>query len=633
MRRAFFIAFLLAGLFSPLLTRAADSWVEVRSPNFIVVSNSGEKDARNTAIRFEQIRALFREAMPAATQHQTPPITILALKDEHSLSLVLPEYWTKGHFHPAGIFENGMNQFYIAIELDAQGSNPYSTIYHEYYHSLSMPYFPDMPTWLSEGLADYFGHSEVDTKTATLGQPAPELIYQLTMSSLIPLDQLFRVDRSSPYYNEESKTTIFYAESWALVHYLMIGDRGIHQSMLRTYLQELSQGTPPDQAAAKAFGNLKKLGSALNDYVARNSFYEMHYPAPARTAESELKTRVISEAEADAYEGGFLATRGRDDDASKFLNRSIALDPKIGLARQNLALAQFDLGRRQEALASASQAIDLDPQSSLARFFRAYLSFAEAPGQANPQIEDDLHRVIQASPEFAPPYGLLAVYLVNQRKNLPEALTLAHSAIALEPGNSEFRINEAQVLMAMDKYPEARAAATRARDNAATSQELLRADVFLSTLDTAERYSRPNEAEVAIDSDAASASTPERISDDTAQDGTKDASVLRHRDAPPKNQDQLEATGTVASVTCSRGIQMQLSTSEGNLDLRSAAGLSVTIESATAIPPDFSPCKLKGAPVFVKYAPDAVNPRAGLLEVLRLVDQPADNSSQHPPSH
>jgi hypothetical protein len=34
---------------------------------------------------------------------------------------------------------------------------------------------------------------------------------------------LFAVDRESPYYNELDKMSIFYAQSWALTHMLMLG--------------------------------------------------------------------------------------------------------------------------------------------------------------------------------------------------------------------------------------------------------------------------------------------------------------------------------------------------------------------------------------------------------------------------
>ena len=61
-----------------------DTWVEVRSPNFIVVSNAGEKQARKTAIRLEQMRAVFRQSLELAKEHESAKVTMLAVKDEDS---------------------------------------------------------------------------------------------------------------------------------------------------------------------------------------------------------------------------------------------------------------------------------------------------------------------------------------------------------------------------------------------------------------------------------------------------------------------------------------------------------------------------------------------------------------------
>src|SRR5262249_35362159 len=153
--------------------------------------------------------------------------------------------------------------YYAAVSLDAPGDNPYSTMYHEYYHSLTMPYFPELPVWLSEGLADFFGQSEVNGNLATMGMANPVLIDQLRHTKLIPLDVLFHVDAASPYYNEEDKTSVFYAESWALTHFLLIGDKQSHRQMLVDYTQALAAGMPADQAALKSFGDLKKLQAQL----------------------------------------------------------------------------------------------------------------------------------------------------------------------------------------------------------------------------------------------------------------------------------------------------------------------------------------------------------------------------------
>jgi tetratricopeptide (TPR) repeat protein len=586
------LAMCLCAFFPSFAPAAASPWVEVRSPHFVVVSNAGDKEARRTAIQFEQIREVFREALPNAPDHAGPAITILAAKDEATLSQLLPEMWTKGHAHPAGLFENGMSQSYIAIELDAKGPNPYATIYHEYYHSLTTPYLPDLPTWLSEGMADFFGHSEVDGRIATVGESAPELLYQLHGATLIPLETLFRVDRSSPYYNEQDKVTMFYAESWALVHYLMIGDNQAHKPMMAAYLAALDAGETEDDAAVKAFGSLKKLQNQLQDYVDRNAYYEWRYPAPPRVADSDLKERPLSEADVDAYEGGFFVIRGRTEEAGTVLDRAVELDPKNARAYENLAITQFSSDQRMEALASATQAITLDPASMLARYLRAYLTFNEAPDARNPQIEDDLRKAIDGNPEFAPPYGLLSVYMAGQGEDLQQALGFAKKAIALEPGNADYQLSEAQVLLRMRNYAEADAALTRARASAATSQQLLQADIFRSTLE----QMRKEELDLAA--------------------GSKRVGVGALDDDP----NALEATGTVTDVSCAPKLELHMSTSKGPLTLHTGPSGDLKIEASFAIPANFTPCGLKGRRITARYKLDAASNATGTVDVLKVLD-------------
>ena len=63
---------------APMRAARHEAWVEVRSPNFIIVSNAGEKQARRTAVQFEQIHTLFREGLAVAQGHPSPVITIFA---------------------------------------------------------------------------------------------------------------------------------------------------------------------------------------------------------------------------------------------------------------------------------------------------------------------------------------------------------------------------------------------------------------------------------------------------------------------------------------------------------------------------------------------------------------------------
>jgi tetratricopeptide (TPR) repeat protein len=597
---------------TPLPGAKHETWFEARSPNFIVVSNAGEKQARKTAIRFEQIRAVFRRELELASKHESPVITILAVKDEDSMKTLLPEYWVKGHAHPAGMFLENMNQYFATIQLDAPGSNPYNTIYHEYFHSLTAPYYPNLPVWVSEGLAEFYGNTQIGDSEVGMGRPDPDLIVELKQGGLMPLDVLFKVDHNSPYYNEQNKISVFYAESWALTHYLMVGDKSAHRPMLQAYLNAMTKGATQEQAAAQAFGDLRKLQAALFVYIGNAAFYYIKAPPPPEIPASDLQVHELSEAEVDAYRGGFAAVRGRTQDAIPVLEQAVKLDPKLALGYQYLGFAEYQDKKHAEALADFTHAIELNPKNALTRFLRAYLDSTQGGVVGNDtQMEEDLRAAITVSPEFAPPYGVLAVYLANRGDSLPEALKLAQKAQALEPGSTIYQIDLAQVLARMNRYKEAGNIAAHARANAANPMERAEAERFLAFLDQVSQYSRG-------DLDAPESAAAQQSSASGSPADTQDSAATRAVGDDASNAATLrEASGMVTKLSCMNGLRFELDTGAGTLTLRVKPGAQYHIKVTTRPSGPFNPCTaIQGQRVKVEYRPVGGDGKAGEVESL-----------------
>ncbi|HKD64110.1 MAG TPA: tetratricopeptide repeat protein [Candidatus Acidoferrales bacterium] len=585
-----------------------DGWVEVRSPNFIVVSNAGERQARKTAIQFEQIHTLFRDGLAVAQGHPSPVITIFALKDEKSLGELLPDYWTKGHMHPSGVFAFGLHQYYAAVNLEAQGTNPFATMYHEYYHSLTMPYFPDLPVWLSEGLADFFGESEVNGSVATMGVADPALIEELRHNRLIPLDVLFHVDSSSPYYNEQNKVSVFYAESWALTHYLMIGDKQSHRRMLTDYANALSSGLTPDQAAAKAFGDLKKLQDDLSRYISKFTFSYFQMKAPAEPAPADLHIRELTDAEEEAYRGGFFAIRRRPE-AKQILRNAVNLDPKVALAHQNLGIEEYLEGNRDSALTSISEAVRLDPQDGFARYLRAHLTFFGAGGfPQDAQIEEDLRQSVALKSDFAPANALLGLYLSSHRQNAEEALAYAKKAVNLEPGNTDFIYDLAQVLAQIQRFDEAQYVAERARANTQNAEYRARLDQFIAYLQNARSVASRN---------AQLQSPPAKAP--PVPDSAPRPPVAQE-ESPKEADNSREVTGMVTQESCAAGLKLQVAAGAEVFTFHLPPGAHSAIRMMAKPAPDFDICKsLKGTQVAVRFLPDEAKKNTGAIEQLTIL--------------
>jgi hypothetical protein len=109
---------------------------------------------------------------------------------------------------------------YVLILLNAPGEHPYAPIYHEYAHFVQSRTGEWMPLWLTEGWAEFYQTAEILDTEVLIGKLDAPTWQFLERNALLPLSTLFTVDMHSPYYHEEDKGSMFYAESWALTHYL-----------------------------------------------------------------------------------------------------------------------------------------------------------------------------------------------------------------------------------------------------------------------------------------------------------------------------------------------------------------------------------------------------------------------------
>src|SRR5262249_5193134 len=136
-----------------------------------------------------------------------------------------------------------------------------------------------------EGLAEFYSTFALksDGKGAFIGRVIPQHVYTLR-ERFIPLGELMAVDRTSPLYNEGDRRSIFYAESWALVHYLLT-EAGDGRGRINRYRPAVAGGEPVDRAFAAAFGDdIKEFESKLRNYVRRSIYSEFEYKFAERVA-------------------------------------------------------------------------------------------------------------------------------------------------------------------------------------------------------------------------------------------------------------------------------------------------------------------------------------------------------------
>lgn len=556
------------GLVAAFLCRAAyaapDQWIEVSSAHFTVITDANEKQGRHIADQFERMRWVFQTLYPKANVDPAEPIVVIAAKNQKVFQTMEPTaYLAKGQLKLGGYYSHTEEKNYILLQLDAEYDHPFASVYHEYTHLQFMGAAAWMPLWLNEGLAEFMQNTEIRDKDVLLGEPSVDDILYLRQNRLIPLDVLFKVDAASPYYHEEQKGSVFYAESWALTHFLMVTDSDKHSNRMGDYMNLVSHNEDQLTAAEKAFGDLKQLQKALEGYIQQARYKEFVLSsAAAPIDESTYKVRPLTQVEFDARRADVLSYVDRESEARALLDAILKEDSNNVQAHETMGYLESRAGHRDEARNWYEEAVKLGSRDYLAYYNFASLSIDDPTGQDDKAIEDSLHTAIQLNPRFAPSYDRLAVFYATRHKNLEEARVLNLHAIQLDPGEVAFRVDSANVLMAMQRYDDAIAVLRVAAKVAKVPGQIV---MIQTQIDQVERFQKEREEAESY----ASAHNGETGANATGMPGvvtlvreqaataTQTPEVVTAIAEPPKHPTMPDAgrkhvvTGTIRSVVCS----------------------------------------------------------------------------------
>ena len=451
---------------------AKDNWISIRSKNFFLVGNAGEKEVRQVARKLEQFREVFMRVFPNIRFNTPVPTTVVVFKSHASYAPFKPGPNVAGYFQP------GPDVNYITLTTEVPGANnpyvvrsgsgdeAYRVIFHEYTHLLVENTFENAPLWFNEGLAEYYSTFIInEDQKVVIGHNIGEHVYLLRANKMLPLKTLFGVDHRSPHYNESKKQGIFYAQSWALVHYLLIGKAG-QTAALAKFLELVNDRVAVEDAFRQAFGMpLEAMEKELQNYVRQSKYNELsgHFERKLEL-DTGAQATPLTEAEAQAYLGDLLLHTNRKD-AYKYLEKALKLDPNLGMAHASLGMAYFREGKVDEARASLERAVSLNSQNYLAHYYYAFTlsrpSEESAPVSAyTPEvaakIRQHLQRAIALRPDYLESYNLLAFVSLVSGENMPEAIAALKEALKITPGRHEFSFTLAQLYARSGDYKTSR---------------------------------------------------------------------------------------------------------------------------------------------------------------------------------
>jgi tetratricopeptide (TPR) repeat protein len=639
-------------------------WREIHSGHYRVITDAGEKKGIEVALRFEQMRAVFATLLSKDRLNEPVPLTIIAFKNDKDYYQSAPLRQGQPIDVP-GFFLPGEDQNFIVLNLFEAES--WRAVTHDFAHLLVNYNYPPVPGWFDEGLAEYFSSIRLDDKKYEIGgdpelhsslqdllqnqrevsKPPKSLTELLSGEVWLALPDLLTMKHDTSSYAEGTHHTLFYAQSWMVMHYLQ-HEKQLPQTGTYFDLTE-NQHVPVETAIERAYGvSAAKFDQGVKDYfhsltplftaldASRQSGAQPNAPqvyqfpeivgpdasvitanvfreADARALTAEVKVRIPERREAGLKELQTLATTPEPVPAKLFSSKEKNQDDKknpvlvaaIGneiahrvLAWDHIERKEFDAAAEELATAAA-----LNQSDMWIRYYLPVMKYRMAQAKhidiiGLPNMIQDLRAVLEWYPEFANAYDLLAT--AHMKGGGPVAAMQAErAAIQLSPRNQQFVYNMAEIYIADKKWEAAVILLDRLKASG-NPQIAAAAKDRLGTI--------PNEQKYGISAAAAAAaqkgSAQPSPFDVLEQDAAKRAAADKARSASTADTRPAKfLQGRLVGVDCSQSPAAVLTVTSGGvvLKLRTADYKSMLLIGADA----FS-CAWKDRAVSVNYKPGGV---------------------------
>lgn len=219
-------------------------WKRAESPHFVVYSDGTERALREYTLKLERFDALLTSRFGGGSANEVRKLPVYLVADGRALRVAMPGL-------PAGIagyYSSSENDIFAVL---VRGKSD-DLLLHEYsHHVMARTGDARYPGWFREGFAEYFATATVTAGgQASFGLPDPGRLRALQQDRWLTMDVVLRAD-SSFGIGSESGRGMYYAQSWALTHWLLADTARIRN--LSAYVSAVNGGQDPVEAWQEIF--------------------------------------------------------------------------------------------------------------------------------------------------------------------------------------------------------------------------------------------------------------------------------------------------------------------------------------------------------------------------------------------
>lgn len=481
LRRVFFHRVLLitSGLcLGPMLRAIAapaplpavdEKWRHFTSPHFELYSHGAERPSREVLYNLEILRSVFLERMKLEERLHVP-VTVYYFRSEREFQSYAPQL-LGNQSNLAGFHLFQPDRAIISLAPGEDSDSAQQVVFHEFVHHLFRISERDPPLWYNEGTAEVLAAMQVDGKRVQIGTPLEGRIFCLRQEPLLPLDQLFAATQASGVYTKEEHTGVFYAESWALLHFWHFGDSGFSKEAVSRFLavaadRETAAKTDLRALFQSCFNcDYPEMLRRLKDYIRTGTYRSGYHPLPKIDAPSTYAVRPVDLGEITVRLAE-LAVRVQHSPAGKLILLNAMTgrpgDPRSFEALGTEAFLEQDTrtasDRWEQALAAGSKNPAILRELALMEGRAWFGQFNESfrpPADLVARMRSRLLRSIEAEPAQDAAYGMLA--WVEAFAEIPDAKNINLIITHLPAMHDKKRalIGLSWVMMRLDKPDDA----------------------------------------------------------------------------------------------------------------------------------------------------------------------------------
>ncbi|MDP2138248.1 MAG: hypothetical protein Q8J74_10370 [Candidatus Didemnitutus sp.] len=277
-------AFLPAAAKEPF-AGADTKWRRYESPNFELFSHNSDAKSRRLLHNLELLRGFFNEHN-RIVERRPLGVTVYYFSNKSDFDAYKPD--SLGQSRIAGIYFHGADRAAIMVAPSNDSQADQRLIFHEYVHHLIRTAGYDPPMWIGEGLAELYSTLVVKETVMELGRPVAGHLRLLNITPLLPFEDLVTQQASAQVFQRgDLHTGVFYAQSWALMHFLNFGATELSSEKVDRLLGSLLlRREPPDAAEYRrlfeeATGlSFRQLQERLDRYVSSGRYQWSKVPLP-----------------------------------------------------------------------------------------------------------------------------------------------------------------------------------------------------------------------------------------------------------------------------------------------------------------------------------------------------------------